>query len=145
MVDVTNARPRRLNESIELFYFAYRGFTDRADRLLARHGLARVHHRILYFVGRQPGLAVSDLLKTLAISKQALNAPLRQLVSMRLVEVQVAPRDRRLRQLSLSAAGRKLERTLSGRQMALLQAAFASAGEGSESHWQAVMAVLAGR
>ena len=54
---MADARARAdLRPSIELFYFAYRAFTSRPDRILAQRGLGRVHHRILYFVGRNPGL-----------------------------------------------------------------------------------------
>ena len=145
MVDQNTNGEARLREAIELFYFAYRAFTDQPDRLLERHGLGRVHHRILYFVGRSPGLAVGDLLKTLGISKQALNAPLRQLLAMKLVATEEASHDRRVRQLSLTAAGRKLESQLTGRQMAQLESVFAATGADSEARWRSVMAALSGR
>jgi len=145
MVDQNANSEARLREAIELFYFAYRAFTDQPDRLLERHGLGRVHHRILYFVGRRSGLAVGDLLKTLGISKQALNAPLRQLLAMKLVATEEASHDRRVRQLSLTAAGRKLESQLTGRQMVQLESVFAAVGADSESRWRAVMMALSGR
>ena len=48
-------------------------------------GLGRVHHRILYFVARSPGIAVNALLGVLDVSKQALHAPLRELVDKGLI------------------------------------------------------------
>jgi DNA-binding MarR family transcriptional regulator len=145
MFDRNEADAQRLRESIELFYFAYRAFTDQPDRLLERHGLGRVHHRILYFVGRKPGLAVGDLLKTLGISKQALNAPLRQLLSMKLVAAAAGTHDRRVRQLTLTVTGRKLEAQLTGRQMAHLASVFDDAGAVAERQWREVMTRLAAR
>ena len=44
--------------------------------------LARVHHRILFFVALHPGLSVKDLLACLGVTKQAINIPLRQLMEM---------------------------------------------------------------
>jgi DNA-binding MarR family transcriptional regulator len=143
MIDVNERDSEQLKQSIELFYFAYRSFTDQADRLLDRHGLGRVHHRILYFVARQPGLAIGELLKTLAISKQALNGPLRQLLAMQLVDAVPAVHDRRVRQLNLTAAGRRLEAQLTGRQMALLRSVFRQTGCAAEEGWRAVMAAMA--
>jgi len=67
-------RQNGLRDAIEMLYFAYRGFTDRPDRILERRGLGRVHHRILYFIGRRPEVSVEGLLYLLAVSKQALNA-----------------------------------------------------------------------
>ena len=93
MIDL-NAE-RELRSSIELFYYAYRAFTSGPDHILERRGLARVHHRILYFVGRNPAITVNSLLATLRVSKQALNAPLRQLLAMKLIAASI-PRDERV-------------------------------------------------
>ena len=136
-------RPEELRSAIELLYFAYRGFTDRADRILQRRGLGRVHHRILYFIGRRPDVSVRGLLDLLAVSKQALNAPLRQLLDMDLVSAVSDPADRRSKNLRLTAEGLRLEAELTGAQMDLLQAAFERAGEKSEDGWRTVMAELA--
>lgn len=138
------ARQAQLREAIELFYFGYRAFTARPDRILARRGLGRVHHRILYFVGRAPGIAVSALLATLGVSKQALNAPLRRLIEAGLVTARPAAHDRRIRQLRLTAEGERLEAQLTGTQMRELHAAFAAVGAGAENHWRETMKRIKG-
>lgn len=142
MVDQNNCIERRA--AVELFFFAYRAFTSRPDHLLAQRGLGRVHHRILYFIGRNPRIAVSGLLAILGVSKQALHAPLRQLVDMQLITIEVAEHDRRVKQMSLTADGERLEAELTAIQSRHLDAAFAAAGSTAEAGWQAVMqAVLA--
>src|SRR5512135_950099 len=110
MVDQTPAsatlasmpREKALRLAIEQFYFGYRAFTTPPDRILEQRGLGRVHHRILYFVGRNPHISVNALLGLLSVSKQALNAPLRQLVEMQLIAMDTAEHDRRVRQLTLT-------------------------------------------
>ena len=77
------SRETLLRLAIEQFYFGYRAFTALPDRILSQRGLGRVHHRILYFVGRNPKISVNDLLGMLSVTKQALNAPLRQLILCR--------------------------------------------------------------
>ena len=72
----------RLQQAIELFYFAYRSFTAGPDRILLDKGLGRVHHRVLYFVGRNPRININELLQILGVSKQALNGPLRKLTDL---------------------------------------------------------------
>lgn len=129
--------------AIEQLYFAYRAFTARADSILAERGLGRVHHRILYFVGRKPGIAVNALLDTLQVSKQALNGPLRQLVEAGLVEIAVGQRDRRVRELSLTAHGRALETILTSTQVAHMAAAFKAVGKEDVAGWQRLMAAIA--
>lgn len=140
---VDQKRQDELRGAIELLYFAYRGFTDRPDRILERRGLGRVHHRILYFIGQRPDVSVRGLLDLLAVSKQALNAPLRQLIEMNLVSALADPSDRRMKNLRLTAEGQRLEAELTGAQMRHLQTAFERAGAGREEGWRAVMGVLA--
>lgn len=135
-------RHEALLEAIERLYFAYRGFTERPDRILEKRGLGRVHHRILYFVGRRPDLSVNGLLSLLAVSKQALNAPLRQLMEMHLIAGVADLEDRRVKRLRLTEEGRRLEAELTGAQIRLLQGAFARAGADAEAGWRAVMAAL---
>ncbi len=135
----TVARQEELRESIELFFFGYRAFTERPDRILARRGLGRVHHRILYFVGREPDISVNRLLNTLAVSKQALNGPLRRLLELKLVTAQSADHDRRVKQLRLTADGARLEAQLTGTQMQHLAEVFASAGSEAETRWRVLM------
>ncbi|WP_310626305.1 MarR family transcriptional regulator [Limnohabitans sp.] len=104
-----------------------------------------MHHRILYFVGRSPSTTVNALLETLNVSKQALNAPLRQLIEMGLVSITTAEHDRRVRQLVLTRKGEQLETQLTGTQIAQLQAVFDEAGSEAQAGWHRVMAVLGQR
>jgi DNA-binding MarR family transcriptional regulator len=136
------SREARLRLAIEQLYFGYRAFTAPPDRILDQRGLGRVHHRILYFVGRNSQISVNALLGVLDVSKQALNAPLRQLIEMRLVATDTADHDRRVRQLRLTAAGAKLEAQLTGAQMKLLQEVFEESGENAEAGWHQVMRAL---
>ncbi len=55
-------REDELRQGIEMLFFAYRDFTAKADQTLAQFGFGRAHHRVIYFVGRNPGMTVSDLL-----------------------------------------------------------------------------------
>ena len=140
MVDLISER--ELRNSIELMYFAYRGFTSHADKTLEQKGLGRLHHRILYFIGRNNGLSVTELTKILAISKQALNAPLRQLIEMHLVLAVPDENDRRLKRLQLSDDGKHLEKLLTGKQMRQIAAAFKLVEPADIEAWRKIMTRL---
>lgn len=90
-------------------------------------------------MGRQPQLTVNTLLATLKVTKQALNAPLRQLIGMGLVEMQTADHDKRLRLLGLTSAGMQLEAQLTGTQIQQVFAAFEDAGPEAVLGWMKVM------
>ena len=145
MVDLPAGHEEKLREAIELFYFAYRAFTDGPDHILEERGLGRVHHRILYFVGRNPQTTVNALLEILNVSKQALHAPLRQLVGAHLVVMQADEKDRRYKRLTLTTEGKKLEGRLTGAQMKLLGAVFSTTGDRTQAAWKAVMRELSQR
>ncbi len=132
-------REAELNSALELVFHGYKSLTARPDRILETRGLQRVHHRILYFVGRNPGLSVGELLATLGVTKQALNAPLRQLQEMRLVDSSPSPVDGRARLLRLTSDGIRLERSLTGVQRRHLERIFSNAGPEAEAGWRRTM------
>ena len=125
-------------------HFALRAVIAQPDQLLATRGLSRVHHRILFFVARQPDITVNQLLQVLNVSKQALNQPLRQLYTQQLVTFTPAPNDRRQRRLVLTESGRELEQQMTGSQYAMFDAALSAAGPRGEAAWRRVMRHMAG-
>lgn len=113
--------------------------------MLARRGLSRVHHRILFFIAKYPGLSIKELLGYLDVSKQALNTPLRQLLEMDLVQSLTAEDDKRKRLLGFTAEGAKLEQALRREQARLLQRTFGEVGDDAVQGWLKVNQALAGR
>lgn len=122
-----------------LLFWAFRALTAEPDRILAERGLGRVHHRVLYFVARSPGLRVGGLLAALGVSKQALHGPLRDLLRAGLVAASVPPGNRRAKELRLTAEGARLERRLTGAQRRRFARAFEDAGADAERGWREIM------
>jgi DNA-binding MarR family transcriptional regulator len=127
---------------MEAFFFGYQAFTAKADEMLERRGLSRVHQRIVFFIARYPNLSVKELLALLGVSKQALNMPLRQLQEMHLVDSVASQTDKRKRLLELTAEGLKFEQALRREQVKLLERVFAEAGEAAVNGWLAVNLAL---
>ncbi len=121
-------REEELRQGMELLFFAYRDFTGEPDRILARYGFGRAHHRVIYFVGRHPSITVSELLGILNITKQSLSRVLGQLVREGFVNQRPGLRDRRQRLLTLTEKGLELERELSAKQRARIARAYRAAG-----------------
>lgn len=141
---ISPEREGELNQALEALFHAFNAVVARPDALLGEQGLSRVHHRILYFVGRNPGLSVNDLLGILKVSKQSLNGPMRQLTQLGYVQADADGQDRRVRRLSLTPAGQALEAALSGDQRARFARVFDQVGPADEQAWRRVMARLAG-
>ncbi|MDP3979670.1 MAG: MarR family transcriptional regulator [Pseudomonas sp.] len=140
MLDLKNVTTQQT--AMEAFFFGYQAFTAKADEMLARRGLSRVHHRILFFIAKYPGLSMKELLAYLGVSKQALNTPLRQLLEMHLVQSLTAEDDKRKRLLAFTAEGAKLELALRREQAKLLQRVFGEVGEEAVNGWLEVNQAL---
>jgi DNA-binding MarR family transcriptional regulator len=123
----------------DLLFFAYRDFTNAADVALAELGLGRAHHRALHFIGRSPGITVSDLLGILRITKQSLARVLSELMERDYVAQSPGTTDRRQRLLHLTTAGGVLERRLFERQQERLRPAYRAAGADAVAGFRRVM------
>lgn len=123
----------------DLLFFAYRDFTSAADVILEELGLGRAHHRALHFIGRNPSIAVGDLLAILRITKQSLARVLTALVEQGYVVQTPGHSDRRQRLLTLTGQGQALERRLFERQRERLATAYREAGAGAVEGFQRVM------
>ena len=128
-----------MRQAIELLFFAYRDFTGEPDAILAKYGFGRAHHRVIYFVGRNPGITVSQLLDILQITKQSLARVLRQLVDEKFIEQRLDENDGRRRLLHLLDKGHEIEIQLTTRQAKRIAAAFEDAGEEAEKGFKDVL------
>lgn len=147
MVDVINSEHKEteLNAALELMHFGFRAIIAEPDERLAALGYSRVHHRVLYFVGRHPQSTVTALCEVMRVSKQYLNRPLRQLIDDGYVVARKDDQDQRVKRLELTEKGVALEKSLTGEQRRQLAAVFTEAGSEAEHGWRKVMALLSKR
>lgn len=132
-----------LDAALELMYYGWRGMTLQADAYLAKQGLSRPHHRVLYVVARRPDIAIGSLIEILGISKQALSRPLNLLLERKLVTSKRSPEQHRSKLLRLTAAGQKVEQTASGHERKVIRQAFDRVGAQGAAAWMAVMGTIA--
>ncbi len=132
-------REEELRQAIELLFYAYRDFTGEPDVILAERGLGRAHHRVIYFVGRYPGMTVSHLLDILKITKQSLSRVLGQLVEEGYIRQDQGIEDRRQRLLTLTEKGENLERLLTETQRKRIAKAYRAVGAEAVEGFRDVM------
>ncbi|WP_221792238.1 MarR family winged helix-turn-helix transcriptional regulator [Aquisediminimonas sediminicola] len=131
-----------IRHGIELLYFAYTRLYRGIDEGLAAQGLGRAHHRALYFIGRQPGLNVSELLRILAITKQSLARVINDLAARGFVATEQGQADRRQRLLRLTEAGAAFEASLFDPLRASMTRAYGEAGNAALDGFWGVLAGL---
>ncbi len=135
-------REEQMRLAQDLFFLAYRDLAAAGDAVLEEVGLGRAHHRALHFIARRPAITVSELLALLRITKQSLARVLGGLVERGYVVQAVGTHDRRQRLLSLTEAGRALERRLFERQRERITGAYREAGGSAVEGFRRVMHAL---
>ena len=132
-------REEELRQGIELLFYAYRDFTSDPDEILRDSKFGRAHHRVVHFVGRNPGMTVADLLKILRITKQSLSRVLRALIEQGYILQRHGSHDRRQRLLYLTDRGVALEKQLSRPQQARVARAYGEAGAEAVAGYRKVL------
>ncbi len=138
-------REEELNHALEAMHFGFRAMTLRPDQRLAELNLSRIHHRLLYFIGRNSHCSINELLDIMGITKQYLHRPLKNLIARGYILQTVDAEDRRVKRLRLSRRGEKLEFDLSEVQRRRFEEIFNRLGPGVERHWRQVMDLLGNR
>ena len=135
MADINNDSfdDEAIKPAIELLFFAYRDFVSDPDKVLDAYRignstLGRAHHRVIHFVGRNPGITVAELLGILRITKQSLSRVLRQLVDEGFIRQEKGQVDGRQRHLFLTDKGIGFELALSSPQKERFRRAFEAMG-----------------
>jgi DNA-binding MarR family transcriptional regulator len=93
------------------------------------NGLARSHHKVLYHAARNPRCSVTEVREFIGVSRQAMQRPLNDLHRLGLIELMVAPANRRLHQIVLTTEGAALERRVTDLVRQRFETAFAKVDE----------------
>jgi hypothetical protein len=102
-------RQQELNQALESMHFGFRAMTYQPDQRLAKLGLARIHHRLLYFIGRNPDCSINELLQIMRITKQYLHQPLKKLLDLGYVKQKTDASDRRPAHQAPATFGKRQE------------------------------------
>lgn len=137
-----SSREQELNQALESMHFGFRAMTYQPDQRLAGLGLSRIHHRLLYFIARNPDCSINALLQIMRVSKQYLHKPLKKMIELGYVVQRADPADRRVRRLRLTPKGKNLEYELTETQRQKFAGIFKRAGPTAEKHWRQVMSLL---
>ena len=142
MADIILDRHAKAVSLVELMFFAYRDFVADADHILEDLKFGRAHHRVLHFVGRNPGLTVAGLLDILQITKQSLARVLKELIDQGFVFQKEGAEDRRQRLLHLTSEGEALRAKLIAPQIARFESACKSTGLTAEQFGQVFVSLI---
>jgi DNA-binding MarR family transcriptional regulator len=142
MADIILDKNAKAVSLVELMFFAYRDFVADADHILEGLKFGRAHHRVLHFVGRNPGLTVAGLLDILKITKQSLARVLKDLIDQGYVFQKEGAEDRRQRLLHLTPEGEALRTKLIAPQIARFEMAWKETGLMPEEYGRVLVSLI---
>ena len=139
-------REDEVRRGIEYLFFAHAALWRAIDVRLAENELGRAHYRALYFIARQPGLTITDLLTLLGITKQSLGRVVKELEARDMLTTRPGGRDRRQKELRLTDAGRALEKSVFTLLRDAMSRAYTHAGQQAVTgFWQVSEALVPAR
>jgi DNA-binding MarR family transcriptional regulator len=139
-------REAEVRRGIEYLFFAHGALWRAIDARLAEKQLGRAHYRALYFIARQPGLTITDLLVLLGITKQSLGRVVKELEAREMIATRPGNRDRRQKELRLTDAGRALEASVFTLLRDAMSRAYTHAGQAAVTgFWQVSEALIPAR
>jgi DNA-binding MarR family transcriptional regulator len=133
---------KELDRCLEHMHYAFRNLVREPDRILAKYGLGRAHHRALYCIGHYAP-SVGQAAKALQVSNQAFHRTMCDLITSNLVRVHTDESNRRSRRLLLTAKGRRLEQRINGIQRHVFARVARIVGRNRMAAWTTVMDQLA--
>ena len=99
-----------------------------ASKALGSEGFSLTKHRILGFATLTPGITIGELVRALRVSRQALNRPLRTLISEGYVVAKNGIEDRRKKQLFPTRKGSRLYLRVIAKNIERVEQVFQAAG-----------------
>ena len=142
MADIILDESAKAVSLVELMFFAYRDFVADPDHILEGLKFGRAHHRVLHFIGRNPGLTVAGLLDILRITKQSLARVLKELIDQGYVFQREGAEDRRQRLLHLTPQGEALQARLITSQIARFEQACKATGATPEQFGRILVSLI---
>jgi len=111
-----------------LHFFTNLNLAAVALEALGSMGFTMTKYRILGIVTWTPGITVGELVKTLRVTHQNLNTPMRNLLSDGYITAEIGTDDRRRKQLYPTEKGERLYREVLALQLRRIDRAFELAG-----------------
>ena len=136
-------REDEVRRGIEFLFVAHAALWRAIDARLTEKKLGRAHYRALYFIARQPGLTISDLLALLGVTKQSLGRVVKDLEARDYLTTRPGNRDRRQKELRLTDAGRAAEAVIFTTLRDTMSRAYTHAGQQAVTgFWQVSEALV---
>tara|TARA_B110000967_G_C18726322_1_gene480298 strand:- start:517 stop:954 length:438 start_codon:yes stop_codon:yes gene_type:complete len=108
MKELLYLKDEQIKETMEKLFVVYRESFADAKKILDQYSIGIAHHKVLHLLSIHKGIAISELLKKLKVTKQSLNRVLKDLIKLETIDFKKNQLDTRIKHIFLNEKGEKL-------------------------------------
>ena len=108
MKELLYLKDDQLKEFIQKIFIGYRETFSDTKNILNKYSIGVAHHRVMHLLSIYDGIAISELLKKLKITKQSLNRVLKDLNKLEAINYKKGKKDTRMKHVYLNDKGSKI-------------------------------------
>ena len=108
MKELLYLKDDQIKEFIQKIFIGYRETFSDTKNILNKYSIGVAHHRVMHLLSIYDGIAISELLKKLKITKQSLNRVLKDLNKLEAINYKKGKKDTRMKHIYLNDKGSKI-------------------------------------
>ena len=108
MKELLYLKDEQLKDLIEKLFVGYREIFSDSKKILDKYSIRLAHSKVIHLLSMYEGISISELLKSLKITKQSLNRVLKDLINLEIIEFKKDELDSRIKHVFLNEKGKKI-------------------------------------
>ena len=108
MKELLYLKDEQLKDLIEKLSVGYREIFSDSKKILDKYSIGLAHSKVIHLLSMYEGISISELLKSLKITKQSLNRVLKDLINLEIIEFKKDELDSRIKHVFLNEKGKKI-------------------------------------
>ena len=108
MKELLYLKDEQLKHLIEKLFVTYRETFSDSKKILEKYHIGLAHQKTIHLISMYEGIAISELMKKLKVTKQSLNRVLKDLIKLDMIFFSKDKNDTRVKHIYLNEKGKKI-------------------------------------
>ena len=108
MKELLYLKDDQLKDLIEKLFVSYRETFSDSKKILEKYHIGLAHQKTIHLISMYEGIAISELMRKLKVTKQSLNRVLKDLIKLDMIFFSKDKNDTRVKHIFLNDKGKKI-------------------------------------
>ena len=108
MKELLYLKDEQLKHLIEKLFVSYRETFSDSKKILEKYSIGLAHQKTIHLISMYEGIAISELMRKLKVTKQSLNRVLKDLIKLDMIFFSKDKNDTRVKHIFLNDKGKKI-------------------------------------